>query len=1037
MPEYNKSFKKSSDKNLIRWLLVIVFVWFIPSMLFWSSLFLFLSEVCERKDLNSLDEIENQLENIAYDSSRERYFQKKFSKLFSSLKGQKFNSKSLLNQVLKDNTRNFPPDMVEVYLFDGDLKILETKGAQKAYEKFLDFALKDFEGESITEEQTKEIGKIIPEPTLILKRIRGQKGRAIELGNPDNYSLCFFDFDEEKNNDILNLDRKDKICGILIFVHYIKLKNEIILSETIPQNLKKNFGFIDLALTKDSNNENKDLVVNFLPETLNNTPLSEDYIKTYYKQNPTNRFRRYSKLLCLKRLSEQCLLVGAKDINQPQWLIYLITALAFIVVSFFFLKITYTAFVLNPNQSLNLRHRIIWLFVLCYVMPLIVGAILSSQYLMELKSSLLISEEQKNYKRLSEIDSGFARFTTSKLIEYRNITEEMSKNVEKPELIVDKLKSLCEGYIVDSAHLVSSDSKILLTSVLTASEVRRHKDKTREEQEEIWKTWADRHAILSSVHSKSLFEGDKVNIYPPPNERAEAHKAFTRVFANTCSNAMDYYNQSKNINSVTKKSKQDILVGAIVEANSLGLFQYAKTNISRFTPLEAIQEKVLAFLDILPGPNGEAWYGYVTITNIDCLERLYLTDIFHDIKVRNSRINRIYPEEDIRAISVHPFATCFPGLMEYHTFEQTIRQSENNSKTFTHKMTLNGEACCISVLRCSYLKHYLLLKVFKEKDIDNIYKKQVNTIIMLFVIVMVMGLALARLMTKIMVMPITDIINGVKAFAQKNYDFNIKIRSENEFGTLSKAFNDTASSLIKLDISGKTELFFPLEKEFRCGSCFVQTAKKTTSLVASEYFDCIQLKQGTFAIVSANISGKDVESIHLMTMLKAACLTLIPMFPNNPDQIMNKLDKLFEPYLKTNHIISCFIGILDPTNESILCTNAGQPYPILYDIKRQTPEFINLPSTYLGIGANSGFSYGKHEISLRHKIIVIYSHESADIINKNVEDADKNSFIRIVGDTFKGDNANQAEAIVKNITNNSNMQPWSDDILIVTIQNRI
>ena len=302
---------------------------------------------------------------------------------------------------------------------------------------------------------------------------------------------------------------------------------------------------------------------------------------------------------------------------------------------------------------------------------------------------------------------------------------------------------------------------------------------------------------------------------------------------------------------------------------------------------------------------------------------------------------------------------------------------------------------------------------------------------------MVMGLASARLMTKTMVMPITDILNGVKAFAKKNYDFNIKIRSENEFGTLSKAFNDTANSLTKLDISGKTELFFPLEKEFRCGSCLVQTAKKTYSLVGSEYFDCLQLKQGTFAIISANISGKDVESIHLMTMLKTACLTLIPMFPKNPDQIMNKLDKLFEPYLKSNHTVSCFIGILDPTNESILCTNAGQPYPILYDIKRQASEFVNLPSTYLGISASSGFTYGKHEISLRHKVFVLYSHEAADTINRNKELADKNGFIKTVGDTLKGDNSNQAEAIIESITANSNMKPWADDILIVTIQNRV
>ncbi len=1015
MPNSLLAGKKVTDKNLIRWIIIILFVWAVPSALFWISSYLFVAEVCDKKDFSTLNELENKLEDIAFDCSRERYFQKMFSELYTNFKGRTCNSKSLLNDLLKNYKSRLPKDMLDIYIFNGNLEIINTDGAKKEYEDFLKSASLGFTEIKVPEETVKKIGKYIPEPILILKKIKNQKNRAIELGNPDRFSLCYFNCDNDINPQFVG--------GILVFVHYNKIINKYILSKTIKQEDKFNYGFVDSQGSQ-------------LPTILEKTQINEDFINDYYKQNPTNRFRRYSKLVCLKRLSEHCLLIGAKDINQPEWKFFFLVLIIFIIASIFFFKLTYKAFVVAPEQGLNLRQRIIWLFVICYVMPLIVCSVLASQYLMELKNSLLITKEQENYKRLSEIDTGFSRFTTSKLIEYRKITENLSQDVNNPEEIINKLKRLCSDCVIDSAHLVSSQSVVLFSSALIGCEIRRHKDKSYLEQQEVLKSWLDRNALLSDTHISFLFDGDKIVLFPNDKQKTEPHKAFVKVFSSTATSAMDYYNQSKNINAVTKKTKTDLVVGAIVESHSMGLFQAAKTNISRFTPLEAINEKLVCFLDVLPGPSGEAWYSYLTITNLDNLERQYLSSVFNDIKIRNSRINRVFHEEDIRAVSFYSYATCFPSINEYSTFDQTKKQSENNSKTFTHTIDIKGKEYYVSVLKGSYLKHYLLLKVFKKEDIELIYKKQVNIIILIFIIIMIIGLALARILTKNLVMPISDIIKGVEAFANQKYNFQIKVRSENEFGTMAKAFNKTANILSELDIKDKITNYFPIEKEIRCGSYLVHTSKITSNLVATDYFDCLQLKQGTYAIISANISGNDVESSHLMAMLKTAFLTMMPTYPRNPEMMMNKLATLFVPYIKSRHIINCFIGILDPTNDNILCTNAGQPYPILYDIKNASQEFINLPSTSLGLGSNSDSTYKKHEIQLRHKIFVIYSHGAEDnIIHK--EAYDNNKFISIVGDSLKTDSSNPAETILKNISNDSTKLPWKDDIFVSTIQNRI
>lgn len=1003
------------NRNLFKWLLIILFVWALPSSIIWTSLYLYLAEDCERKDINSFNQIERKLEDIAHDSSRERFFENDFSKLFKSIKGTPINS-SILQKVIDGFTNGYPPNMLSVYLFTGKLEIVKTKNASHEIEQFLKLASSNPDDYAITESQIQEIGTKIPEPSLILKLVRAQKGKAIELGNPDRFSLCYFDYDPLISNQ--------SVGGILVFVHYNKLSNRIILSKQISDAQKENYGFID-------SNDIR------LPNTLKDTRINEDFIKAYYKMNLTNRFRRYSKLVCLKRLSEHCLIIGAENINQPSWPLFTAITLLFLTISVLFFKVTYTAFVSQPNKGLNLRMRIIWLFIICYILPIIVAAILASQYLIELKSFILANEEQKNYKRLSEIDSGFSRFITSKLIEYRKINEELTENVENLEYIKDKFKQMCNDCLIDSAHLISSDSQLLLSSTLISSEVRRHRDKPLKEKQEIYESWFNRGAILTQLHRNYLFNEKEAIYYPEESERTEAHKAFTKVFASTSTSSMDYYNQSKNITTNTFKKKTNMIVNAIVESHSMGLFQTAKTNISRFTNLEAIKEKILAYLDVIPGPSGEAWYGYVTLTNLDCLERMYLDDIFHDIKVRNTRINRVFSDEDIRAVSSHPYATCFPSTNEYQVFNSTLKQSENDSKSFTHEMTLKGEKCYVSVLKGSYLKHYILLKIIKEKDIELIYKKQVNTIILIFIIIMIMGLALARLMTKNLVLPITDSINGVKAFGCKNYDFRIKVRSNNEFGTISKSFNETAEMLKELDITKELKLYLPWEKDIKCGTYIIYPVNTSSNLVPNDYFDCLPLKQGTYAIISASISGNDTESAHLMTMLKAAFLTLMPLYTQNPELALSKLTKQFEQYIKNQYIINCFIGILDPTNDIITCSNAGQPNPILFDTQRKASELINLPSTSLGFNSGSQKSFTKHEISLRHKVLVLYSHGAVDSVNNTGEEFGKERLVSVVNEKLYSNPANPSEEILKTVNEFSLNLPWREDISIVTIQTRI
>ena len=164
----NQAFK---NRNLFKWLLIILFVWAFPSSIIWTSLYLYLNEDCERKDIRSFNQIERKLEEIAHDSSRTRFFENNFQELFKSLKGHPINS-SFLQKVIDGFTNGYPKNMLSVYVFNGKMEIIKTKDAPKEFELFLKLASSSPDNETITEEQIREIGKRIPEPALILKLVR-------------------------------------------------------------------------------------------------------------------------------------------------------------------------------------------------------------------------------------------------------------------------------------------------------------------------------------------------------------------------------------------------------------------------------------------------------------------------------------------------------------------------------------------------------------------------------------------------------------------------------------------------------------------------------------------------------------------------------------------------------------------------------------------------------------------------------------------------------------------------------------------------
>lgn len=1002
---------KHSGNTMLRWLLIVALVWGIPTAIIWTGIKLFLDDRMIRGNEATFDSIEQRLDELAYNSSPARFFQPRLNSLFRQLKGLSPNQE-VLERIIRDFDKQWPEKMMEIYLFNGEGSVFPTEGARKEHEIFFRLINSGYENTKISPEDLSSAGRIFPAPDLMLNRAREQRDRVIELGNPDRYSLCYFDFDRAI--------RSRFIAGILIFIHYNRMEISSILENTVSAVDSQHFGYIGESCSN-------------LPKLL--AEFDHERILDYHLQYPTNSFALAGKLISLRRLNETTLLVGAFEAPDYPWLLLSVIMLLFVVSSWFFLRLSYRIVVLQIRFQQNMRQRLIGLFALCYALPIVGSSFLIIQYLHELKHSMISEQKQSNYRRLADIDAGFSRFITSKLLEFRKFSDDLRSIATDTTAICQKLKQQYDNFAADSLHMVSSEAELIYSNDLLTAEVRRHYNKTSQQRQKILDSWKYRQAAISENHIKALFSSGRPDGYAEEPAKGQGHTAFIKIFTSTALAAMDYYNQSHNILQPLKRSKTSLIVDTIIESNTQSLFQSARTNIGKFTNIQGMSEIFLGYLDILPGPEGEAWYSFAMLVDLVNFQRQYFEKLFGDLRERSDMLNRIFPEEDIRAVSTHQYAVNFPSVLEFKNFEAIIRRSDNDFKTFTQQMNVDGRDSLVSVLRGSYLKHYLLIKISPLDKLDAAYHRRLNIIVIIFAVILVMGIALARLLTRLLILPISDIMVGVKALARRNYEHRIPVRSDNEFGVLAHAFNESAAILKKLTISEKIRKQLYPEQEFRCGSYLITTANSNSRIILSDFFDYFPLKQGAYAIVLAEVTGNDISAAYLTAMLKTSFTLLAPSFPFGPDTILAKLNEIFMPYYQKGHMTTCFIGMIDPTNDQMLCSNAGQSYPISISLHSNENNFISLPSSPLGISLESKFN--KQVINLDKRTTVLYSDGAINLLDQNGDKLGQENFLNIVCESLKADPRNPAEEILKRLESVAMSVPWRDDITVICIQNRI
>jgi serine phosphatase RsbU (regulator of sigma subunit)/anti-sigma regulatory factor (Ser/Thr protein kinase) len=139
--------------------------------------------------------------------------------------------------------------------------------------------------------------------------------------------------------------------------------------------------------------------------------------------------------------------------------------------------------------------------------------------------------------------------------------------------------------------------------------------------------------------------------------------------------------------------------------------------------------------------------------------------------------------------------------------------------------------------------------------------------------------------------------------------------------------------------------------------------------VGGDFYDFIELPDGLLGLVIGDVTDKGIPAAMVMaatrSVLRASAQRLL-----EPGQVLARVNDSLCPDIPENMFVTCFYGVLDPSNGRLRYANAGHNLPLV-----SSPDgSAELRATGMPLGLMPGMSYEERETTLApDSCVLLYS----------------------------------------------------------------
>jgi phosphoserine phosphatase RsbU/P len=205
-----------------------------------------------------------------------------------------------------------------------------------------------------------------------------------------------------------------------------------------------------------------------------------------------------------------------------------------------------------------------------------------------------------------------------------------------------------------------------------------------------------------------------------------------------------------------------------------------------------------------------------------------------------------------------------------------------------------------------------------------------------------------------------------------------------------------------------------------------------TRFVGGDYYDCLPLGDGRFALVIADVAGKGVPAALLVSSFHASLAAYLESTPS-PVTLARRLNTAIYRASTEERYITAILAIFDPSSGSLETTNAG--HTPLY-LHRRNGDFEELNNGGLALGMmDMEFPYGTDRITLdRGDRLLLFTDGVSEAMDARGRLYDTDGRLRgFMTSQAAGSAAGLIAALIGDIRGFAGAAPQADDITAMAL----
>lgn len=137
--------------------------------------------------------------------------------------------------------------------------------------------------------------------------------------------------------------------------------------------------------------------------------------------------------------------------------------------------------------------------------------------------------------------------------------------------------------------------------------------------------------------------------------------------------------------------------------------------------------------------------------------------------------------------------------------------------------------------------------------------------------------------------------------------------------------------------------------------------------VGGDYFDFLHFKDGSHAIIIADVMGKGMPASMLMASLQAS-LRIIAPESNEPSEVVTRLNSIFCHNIRLTNFVTLFLAKFNEQTKILTYSNAGHNPPL---VMKKNREIVTMEPTGAAIGLIEQTTFNQRTLTLEENDAVL------------------------------------------------------------------